>query len=228
MIKIGPLNVAALIASVMVVAIALVLVPSKSWSSALIISLVLFALSVGFLFYAPSVISANRGNTDATQFAAIGPVGSLSVLFLIISAVALALAVFHHDKFSFATDIFAVGLFLISTMTLKTAMNVVADASNKSAQPSNHIRWQSEIISLRGLASDQSDIEKMDQLAETFRYSPSDIPGGTPQDEAIDTAIATISTCLESNASDLTENINKLKVLLAKRDIFLRTARNKA
>jgi len=71
----GLFNLAALVASVMVLAIAAVLVPDKSWSNAAITAVVIFALAVGFVFYVPSMLVKSQSDSDAAQMASLGPLG---------------------------------------------------------------------------------------------------------------------------------------------------------
>ena len=50
----GVFNIVAIVASVMVLVMAFILVPDKSWNSSTIISVIIFALAMGFVFYTPN------------------------------------------------------------------------------------------------------------------------------------------------------------------------------
>lgn len=226
--KLGFFNVSALIASVTVLSMAFILVPDKSWSPLVITSVALFALAVGFIFYVPTAISAKRGNTDASNLASIGPISVASGWLFLLTAGAAALAIFGFEKLAIALDIFAVGTFVISALTIHAAMNKVADVSNSYSQPSNHLRWQGDIRGLLGQVTDRKNADLIEKLAEKLRYAASDVPGGTPHDVGIDSAISEIGNLTDSNTSGLEEIVKKIEILLAKRDVFLRTARSKA
>lgn len=224
----GLFNLSALVASAMVVAIAFVLVPEQSWTTELLVSVVLFSVSVGFVFFAPTILSKKKGITDASQLATIGPLSVIAGWLFMLTAAAAAFAIFGFGKIAIALDIFAVGTFIIGSITLRAAINVVADVSENFSMPSSHARWQQNIQGLAGLTSDRKCTEALEKLAEKFRYAPSDIPGGTPHDSELDRVIGEIAQSVESQSYDFEEKIKRIEALMVKRDMFLRTARNKA
>lgn len=145
-------NLAALVASVMVLAIAAVLIPDKLWSDATITSVVMFAFAVVFVFYAPSVISKSQTTNDAAQIAAIGPLGILSGGMLLLTAGAFVFAILGRERMAWAMNIFSCGSFVISLLMLRAASNVVGTVVAHDVAPSKHIIWQSEIQSIGSFA----------------------------------------------------------------------------
>ncbi len=224
----GLFNISALVASAMVVGIAFVLVPEQSWTTELLISVALFSVSVGFVMFAPNILSTKKGNTDASQMATIGPLSVIAGWLFLLTAAAAAFAIFGFGKIAISLDIFAVGTFIIGSITLRAAINIVADIADNYSKPSSHVRWQQNVQGLVGLTSDRRYVDALEKLAEKFRYAPSDIPGGTPHDSDLDSAINEIAQSVENKSSDFEEKVKKIEVLMVKRDLFLRTARSKA
>lgn len=227
--SIGMFNLAALVASAMVLAIAVILVPDKSWSNAAITSGVIFSLSVGFIFYVPSMLVKSQSGSDAAQMASLGPLGVVTGWTLLLTASAFVLAILGMDKLAWSLDIFAIGSFIISGLMLRAAADVVSNVATKYSAPSKHIGWQGEIQGLRSIASDTKSKASLDQLAEKLRYAASDVPGGTPQNCSIDSEVSAISDSLNADsAANVQGQISKIEILIAQRDVFLRSARNKA
>ena len=225
----GFFNLAALVASLMVLAIAAVLVPDMSWSDAAITSVVSFALAVGFVFYAPSVVAKRQGGNDAVQMASIGPLSILSGGMLLLTAGAFVFAIYGMEKLAWALDIFAIGSFIISLLMLRAAGDVIGNVAAQYAAPSKHIGWQGEIQGLCSIASDTKSKAALELLAEKFRYAASDVPGGQPQDSLIAGAMQEISDQLSADsAADVQSQISNIVMLIAQRDVFLRSARSKA
>ena len=227
--SIGMFNLVALVASTMVLAIAVVLVPDKIWNTAAIASVLVFALAVGFVFYAPSVLVKKQSGSDAAQMASLGPLGVITGWMLLLTAAAFGFALFGFDKLAWTFDIFAIGSFVISGLLLRSALDVVNNVAANYAMPSKHIHWQSEIQGLRNIASDNNTKTSLEQLAEKLRYAASDVPGGSPQDDQIDSFVQSINDQLVTDrASDVQSQILKIDMLIAQRDVFLRSARSKA
>jgi hypothetical protein len=225
----GLFNIAALVSSLMILAMAYVLVPDKLWTNEAIAALVIFALAVGFIFYIPSVLVKDHGENDAAQMASIGPLGVITGLTLLLTSGAFVLSLLEMNKFALALDIFAVGTFIVSALMLRVASSVIGDVTTQYSMPSNHIRWQSEIQGFSGIASDRKTKASLEKLAEKFRYAASDLPGGTPSDDNIDLAINTVGEALSTDSSsDVIDLIQRIDVLIAQRDVFLRSKRNKA
>ena len=226
---IGTLGVAALVASAMILAMAFVLVPETSWTNTSIISLVFFALSVGFVFYVPSVLVQQRAANDAVQMAALGPLGVLTSATLLLTSGGFLLAMTGFDKTALAVDIFAIGTFVISALVLRAALSVVGDVAATYSAPSSHLRWQDELQALASIASDRSIKGSLEKLAEKFRYLASDLPGGSPYDGSLDEAVQLVGKLVMDNSSaDLPDQIRKTEILMAQRDVFLKAARSKA
>jgi hypothetical protein len=225
----GLFNIAALVSSLMVLSIACVLVPDKAWTNEAIAALLIFALAVFFIFYTPSVLIKNQSDNDAVQMASIGSLGAITGGNLLLTATAFVLALFGISRLAVVLDIFAIGTFIINCLMLRAASNVIGNVANKYSAPSNHIRWQSDIQGLSGMAIDSGTKLSLEKLAEKFRYAASDVPGGTPSDEKIDIAVNFIGENLSSlGYLDMTSQIERIDILIAQREIFLRAKRNKA
>lgn len=226
---IGWFNLSALAASSMVFAIAFVLVPDKTWSAAAITSLALFAFSVAFVFYLPSVMLKNRGGNNAAQMASLGPLGFVTGGMLLLTAAGFVSALMDWDKIAWVMDIFAFGSFLLSQFMLRATLEVVGNVASQYSAPSKHTIWQSEIQVLCGMATEATTKSGLERLAEKLRYAASDVPGGSPQDNQVNSEIRALADLLGLDSSTvLQENISKIEMLIAQRDVYLRANRSKA
>ncbi|MCM1512212.1 MAG: hypothetical protein NC112_03755 [Oxalobacter formigenes] len=222
----GIFNICALIASFIVVVISYILIPEQAWTTATIISIAVFVLAVSFLFLAPSFIRSNESNNTAT-FAAIGPASVIAGFMLILSTGSVVLSLTNFNKLAMALDVFTVGTFLIGLLSLRASMRVVSQVK-VSAPPSLHIKWGNNIQVIRATAS-AKNARILDSLSEKFRYLASDIQGGTPHDHDIEQAIQALGSQLSQDPENSIENqIKQIDILLAKREVFLHSARNKA
>lgn len=227
--SIGWFNLSALVASLMVFAIAFVLVPDKTWSAAAITSVAFFAFSVAFIFYLPSVMLKNSGGNNAVQMATLGPLGFITGWMLLLTAAGFVSALMGWDKTAWVMDILAFGLFLISQFMLRATLGVVGDVASQYSKPSKHTVWQNEVQGLCSMATDTTTKSGLERLAEKLRYAASDVPGGSPQDNQVHSEIQTVADLLGSdNSTVLQNNISKIEMLIAQRDVFLRSTRNKA
>ncbi len=225
----GMFNLAVLVASVMVLTIAAVLVPDKSWSNAAITSGVIFTLSVGFIFYAPSILVKSQSGSDAAQMASLGPLGVVTGWTLLLTVGAFVLAILGMDKLAWSLDIFAIGSFIISGLMQRAATNVIGNVATQYSAPSMHIGWQGKIQGSCSIASDAKSKASLEQLAEKLRYAASDVSVSSPQDCQIDSEVKAINEQLSADsAANVQSQISKIEMLIAQRDIFLRSARNKA
>jgi hypothetical protein len=222
-------NFAAIVASLMVLAIAYILVPDKSWSTAAITSIIFFALATGFIFYVPSLITKKQYDRNAVQMALIGPLGFLKALMLLMTLGTFVLAFNGMDNLAFAGNVFLVCIFIISWLMLRASADVIQNIENENTIPSKHFGWQSDIQNLITITSNQPIKKSFTNLAEKLRYTASDITGGTPQDNLIDSAIEAVKDQLTTdNDKNIQEKISKIEILIEQRNIYLRSARNKA
>lgn len=227
--SIGWVSLSALVASLMVLALAFVLVPDKTWSAAVITSVAFFAFSVAFVFYLPSVVLKNSGGNNAGQMASLGPLGFVTGGMLLLTAAGFVSALMGWDMIAWVMDIFAFGSFLISQFMLRANLRVVGNVASQYSGLSKHTVWQSEVQGLCGMATDVTTKSGLERLAEKLRYAASDVPSGSPQDNQVSSEIQTLANQLDSGSSAiLQKNISKIEMLIAQRDVFLRSTRNKA
>ena len=221
-------KLAALVVSLMVVGIAFVLVPEASWSDSAIASIVLFALSIGYVFYTPFILTEEEGGNNASQLASLGALGTLSLVIMFFTVIAFVSSLFNMSKLAWAIDILAVGTFIFSSLILHAATNIIGNVEDEYSIRSKHIDWQGEVNNLKVMSCDPSSKSSLMQLAEKLRYSASDVPGGSPQDFSISRALLEINDLLTNdNTVDLKANILKLEGLIDKRNLSLHSIRNK-
>ena len=227
--SISLLNIAASIAALTVLVIAFILVPEPLWTAITIATAISFAGSVGYVFYVPSNLRQNAQSTDASQMAAVGPLGTFSILLLIATGGGFVLALLGYQKLGLALVVFGIGAFVVMSLVLNAALKVVGDVSTKWSQPSHHVNWQSQVTMLTSLSTHQESLAKLRALIEKLRYSASDVPGGSPQDAGIEEIFSKMSEQLQSDpTADLTTQFGLINGLLAQRDVYLRSARSKA
>ena len=134
--SISLLNIAASIAALTVLVIAFILVPEPLWSATTIATAIGFASSVGYVFYVPSILRQNAQSTDASQMAAVGPLGTVSIVLLMATGGGFVLALVGYQKLGLALLVFGIGAFLVMSLVLNAALKVVGDVSAKWSQPS--------------------------------------------------------------------------------------------
>ena len=223
------LSIAATIAALTVLLIALILVPEPMWTATTIATATGFAGAVGYVFYVPSILRQNTQRTDASQIAAIGPLGTITMVLMLATGGGFVSALVGYQKLGLALLVFGIGTFYVMTLVLNAALKVVGDVSAKWSQPSHHVNWQNQVTMLASHSTHQESLAKLRALQEALRYSTSDIPGGSPQDADIEGIFKVMSQTLQSNpAADLTTQFVPINVLLAQRDVYLRSARSKA
>lgn len=227
--NISPLNIAASIAVLTVLAISLILVKETFWSIATIATAIGFASSVGFIFYVPSVLRQKQKNTDSIQMAALGPLGAISIFLLISTGGGFILALAGYQQIGLAMLVFGIGAFFVMNLVLNAALKVVDEVSTKYSQPSHHIDWQNQVSVLSLQATHKESLSGLRVLLENLRYSASDVLGGSPQDAGIEKILNSILEQLQSDPeADLASQLSSINGLLAQRDIYLRSARSKA
>ena len=223
------LNIAASIATITVLLIAFILIPEPLWSATTIATAIGFASSVSFVFFVPTLLRRRQQQTDAIQMAAIGPLGAVSIFLLVTTGLGFVLALTGNQKLGLAMLVFGIGSFLVMTMMLSAALQVVGDISAKWSRPSIHVDWQSQVTVLVSQATHQESLSKLSVLLEKLRYLASDVRGGSPQDANIEHLFKAMSEQLHANPdADLTNQFGPINGLLAQRDVYLRTARSKA
>lgn len=227
--SISLLNIAASIAALTVLVIAFILVPEPLWTATTIATAIGFASSVGYVFYIPSILRQNAQNTDATQMAAVGPLGFISIMLLMATGGGFVLALVGYQRLGLALLVFGIGAFLVMFLVLNSALKVVSDVSAKWSKPSHHVNWQYQVTMLATLSTHQESLAKLRTLQEKLRYSASDVPGGSPQDAGIDQMFNKMSEQLQSDpTADLAGQFGSMNGLLAQRDVYLRSVRSKA
>lgn len=227
--NISLLNIAASIAALTVIVIAFILVPEPLWSVATIATAIGFAFSVGYVFYVPSILRQNLQGTDASQIAAVGPIGTISVLLLMATGGGFVLALVGYQKVGLALLVFGIGAFLVMSLLSNAALKVVGNVSVKGSQPSRHVNWQNQVTILASQSTHKESLAKLRVLLEKLRYSASDVPGGSPQDAGIEQVFNVMSEQLQSDlTADITSQFAPINSLLAQRDVYLRIARSKA
>lgn len=225
--SISLLNIAASIATLTVLLIAFLLLPEPLWTATTLATAIGFASSVGYVFYVPSILRQNVMNTDASQMAALGPLGIVSVVLLMTTGGSFLLAVVGYQKLGLALLVAGAGAFLVMSFVLKAMLKIVDTVSARWSQPSHQVGWQNQVTILVSQATHQDSLKKLIALEEKLRYSASDVPGGSPQDADIEQIFNVLSETLQFDpAADLTSKFGQINSLLAQRDAYLRSARS--
>ena len=227
--SISLLNIASSMAALTVLLIALILIPEPLWTSTTIATAFGFAGAVGYIFYVPSILRKNAKITDASQLSSIGPLGAVSIVLLIASGSGFLLSLGGYQKFGLAMLIFGIGAALVLSLVLSAALKVVDSVSAKWSQPSQHVNWQNQIAILVSQSTHQDSLAKLHALQEKLRYSASDVPGGSPQDEGIQMILNLMSEGLQSDTNaDLAAHLGSINGMLMQRNAYLRSVRSKA
>ena len=224
--SIGWINLAAIIISIMVLAIAAILVPDKSWNATSIFAILTFSLALGFVFYIPTMLVKRQSGNDAAQMASIGPLGIITGGVILLTSIAFVLAMQDLNKPAWVMEILAIGLFIVSGLMLRASTDVIGNAQSLL---SRHARWQGTIQGLSFIATDNHSKTALEQLSEKLRYAANDIPSGTQQDNQIEIELQALSSQLNANAGEnAISQISKINVLISQREVILRSARSRA
>ena len=227
--SVGMFNLAAVVASATVIAIAAVLVPEQITNNVALATLVIFALSVGFTFYVPSLLVRSSPGSDAAAMASIGMAATLANFLLILTAAAFCLALLQYERAAIAVDILAVGGLIVGGLIAQSALKVVDAVSSESNRVSNHVRWQGDIQAIASGVSDESVRRDVQKIGEALRYAASDVVGGSPHDAEIEAVIRdSMDLSSAENITELKSKIARIESLLSRREAFLRMARSKA
>ena len=224
----GLVGIAGLIAAATTLALGFVLFPAIRSSNVAMASLAILAVSVGLLFYVPSIVVGRRGANDAEPLASIGPVSAALAVLLVMAAAGFVLALGGFDRLAVAADVLAVGAFLVAALVVRAALTVVAEVAQRHSGLSRHAVWRGELLGLAATVRDTAVRTDVERAAEDLQYAASDIEG-TPLDPDINNAIAAASRHVESgNPAVVGECLAELRRLLARREVYLRSSRSKA
>ena len=118
--SISLLNIAASIAALTVLVIAFILVPEPLWTAITIATSIGFAASVGYVFYVPSILRRNAQSTDASQMAAVGMLGTVSIVLLMATGGGFVVALVGFQKLGLTLMRVGIGAFIVMTLVLNT------------------------------------------------------------------------------------------------------------
>ena len=224
----GLVGIAGLIAAATTLALGFVLFPAIRSSNVAMASLAILAVSVGLLFYVPSIVVGRRGANDAAPLASIGPVSAALAVLLVMAAAGFVLALGGFDRLAVAADVLAVGAFLVAALVVRAALTVVAEVAQRHSGLSRHAVWRGELLRLASTARDTTIRTDVERAAEDLQYAASDLDG-SPQDAAITQAIEVTSQHVASgNPAMVGEGLAELRRLLSQREVYLRSSRSKA
>jgi hypothetical protein len=223
------LAIAAAVAAMTIVGVAVALVPEAIASPPVIVALIVLALAVAFIFYAPGLALTGMRRGDAAPLSLIGPYGALSILILCGAAAAFVLAILGLHRFAKVIDILVIGGAIVSIVVLRIVYRVVDESSTKSSGPSRHSSWHAELDLLATAARDPATRTALERLAEKARFAASDAPGMVPDSSGLEAAVTDLSALSKAGAQEaLTMKIEQIEALLARRELDLRAMRNRA
>jgi hypothetical protein len=221
-------NLATIVAIACVLSVIYVFFPESAWSS-LPFSISAFALSisVGYIFYIPSILNNNKN--IAAKFAVIGPQTLIVLIMLGLTFTSFRFAILGSNGLAFVFDILALSFLLISHFLLKASIQIIQNTSEKYSKSSNHIKWQNELRAITSQTEDKNLKNQLMQVIDSLRYASSDVSESTPHDEEIKTNIFQIKDAVLNNSTlDFNSSLIKIKMLIELRNNYLKSFRNKA
>ena len=220
-------NLAAIVAIACVLSVIYVFFPESAWSSPpFFISALALSISVGYIFYIPSIL---KNNNNAAKFAVIGPQTLIILIMLGLTFTSFRFAILGSNGLAFVFDILAFSFLLISQFILKASIQVIQSTSEKYSKSSNHIKWQNELRAITSQIADKNLKNQLMQVIDSLRYAPSDVSESTPHDEEIKTNIFQLKDIILNNSPvDLNSSLIKIKMLIELRDNYIKSFRNKA
>ena len=223
------ISLSAAVLGVAIVALGFVLVPERlAASPSAVTTLLVLAASVA-LVRLPAVLVTRAARTDAASLAILGPAATLGFWVIAVSALGFVAALLGAPRIGVAADIFAVAVLFSGSLFLRAAMDKVQAVSDAHSGASRLAGWRSALAVAAANAVSTQHRTKLQALEEQARYAASDIPGGFPQDSALEATVAALNVAAASSDENaFAESVRQFENLLAQRELTLKAARNRA
>lgn len=205
-----------------------ILFPERTSDNAIIITVVLLSLSVGFTFYSPVLIGSKR--SDTSRIGSIGPLSYFTTILLAWTIASTYIAFLGHSTIAVAMSCLTITGFAIILASLRVISNTLDTISQKVDYNSNHAIWANHLQKIALSITDSDDQKSLLKLSDESKYLARDYePSASNINDQITTAIDALDS-LASTAGkkvEIDSQIAKIRSLFASRETQLKDKRSK-
>jgi hypothetical protein len=226
--------VAALVTAIAVMAVLLILLPALRQNSEVLAAGLLLSLSIASLFLLPALVDrlGSHPATDAGKIGGIGLAAAAVCVLLVLAGCAIGFALAALPNFVWASVTVWLAVAIVSVFGLRSSTQKVAAIAASSDQRSDRSVWLDMLAEASSVASEAPAQKDLHDVAETIRYSATDIPGKQPfpVNQAISTEVAALlSACRETqpDSAVIHHSCSRLQSLLSQRHSQLLQARTR-
>jgi hypothetical protein len=220
---------AAIISALTIGGLALVLVPSGSQDTAMLIATLLFVSAVALPIAAPNFVTGH-GKSEVGSIAAIGISGSVLAGYFLFSGVAFSLAAIGVGRsYVWATIILAAGWILTGILISRGSTKRLDDAFPDSETIAARSIITAEMDGLKATCSERL-FPEINRLSEQFRFSASELRNTSSPESASILEIVRgglSEACRADDMEAFKQSAAAIEQLLQKRDSRLRVMRSK-
>jgi len=167
-----PLAIAALAIALATTGISYLLIPGDKWTSATIASVVVLSLALASLLYFPRFV-AGRSKTDGARIAALGPLGTTTLVAVILSALALVASLVVALTIAWSLLVLTVAAYVVGIALTHVTRQVVSDVEAIQEKDERYRVW-TDALNQIALTTDDTDLKgHCNKIIEAFRYAPS-------------------------------------------------------
>jgi hypothetical protein len=226
----GYFKFAAIAAALVIIALALAIIPLRSWDAATFVGTLLLASAAAIPFAAPRFITG-WGNSETGTLAAVGPSGVISSGYFLLALITFVLALVGADRiYIWILAIMSMGWLIIGSSVTKGSLQFLDRTfPNKPANTANRATIIAALSGLKSVCPGQFTND-IDRLSETLRYAASDLPNSvSPETESVLSLVKDELTlsCRTNNPDDFRRAVIAIEEMIAKRDEGLKAARSK-
>jgi hypothetical protein len=189
-------------------------------------SVTLCVLVVSFTFRRLSAVLVSRqARIDERSLAILAPTETLGRWVIIAATVGFVAALLGAWQFAIAADVIAVMVLLAGSLFLRVAMDQLHSMPTTHAERSPPGDWRGGLALAERQAVLAQHRVKLAALEEQARYAASDSRATCVQDDALDTAVATLAdAAARGDENAFAEAVRYVENLMAQRELSLKLA----
>lgn len=225
------LKYAAVAISLTTVALALVVIPKDTWDAAIVVSLLLVALSAALPLAAPKIVTGH-GRSEVGSLASIGFSGITFMIFLLLAVCAFLLAIYNKDRtLAWGAIVISVGWLLVGVLISRGSVGYLDSAFNY-AKPNGISRTDLiQELAIIKASSPASFVSRIETLYEKLQYAGSDLADAVASENMKLLSILKeeiTSSCLNNDEIAFEKACSNFNQELSKREISLNLQRTKS
>jgi hypothetical protein len=223
------LGFAGVVVGIVAVGVLAILVPARLWTADSVAATAVLFLSFASPLFMGAAI-AGRYETDSPAIGLIGPLGRLWLILLVVAIAAVRVSFLGWHRGAWAICLCWVGVLVIGFLLLRASTDVVSVASKqtKLATADARTAWIGVLNTLQLQADDDGARQSLRSLAEKVQFAAND-PNGqdSSENQQIGSLIGQFQGALR-NSEELAGRIRSVEVLLMQREQSIRAGRSRA